>query len=52
MANRRKSSARKTRLLKVVRGNRRVPAWVIQRTNRTVTRHPKRRSWKRGHLHK
>ena len=52
MANRRKSSARKTRLLKAVRSNRRVPAWVIQRTNRTVTRHPKRRSWKRGHLHK
>jgi large subunit ribosomal protein L39e len=52
MANRRKSSARKTRLLRVVKSNRRVPSWVMQRTNRTVTRHPKRRSWKRGHLHK
>jgi large subunit ribosomal protein L39e len=52
MANRRKSLARKVRLLKEVRSNRRVPAWVMQRTNRTVTRHPKRRSWRRGHLHK
>jgi large subunit ribosomal protein L39e len=52
MANRRKSSARKVRLFKAVRSNRRVPAWVIQRTNRTVTRHPKRRSWRRGNLHK
>jgi ribosomal protein L39E len=52
MANRRKSLARKTRLFRAVRGNRRVPALVMQRTNRTVTRHPKRRSWRRGHLHK
>lgn len=52
MANRRKSLARKIRLIKVVKGNRRVPAWVMQRTNRAVTRHPKRHSWKRGHLHK
>ncbi len=51
MANRRKSLARKTRQLRAVRRNRRVPAWVMQRTNRQVTRHPKRRSWKRGHLH-
>lgn len=51
MANRRKSLARKIRLFKAVKRNRRVPAWVMQRTNRTVTRHPKRRSWKRGHLH-
>ena len=51
MANRRKSSARKVRLLRAVRSNRRVPAWVMQRTNRRVLRHPKRRSWKRGHLH-
>jgi large subunit ribosomal protein L39e len=52
MANRRKSHARKLRLFRAVKGNRRVPAWVIQRTNRTVTRHPKRHNWKRGHLHK
>ncbi len=52
MANRRKSHARKVRLFRAVKSNRRVPAWVIQRTNRAVTRHPKRRSWKHGHLHK
>jgi large subunit ribosomal protein L39e len=52
MANRRKSHARKVRLFRVVKGNRRVPAWVIQRTSRRFVRHPKRRSWKRGHLHK
>jgi large subunit ribosomal protein L39e len=52
MANRRKSLARKLRLFRLVKRNRRVPAWVIQRTSRRVTRHPKRRSWKRGHLHK
>ena len=51
MANRRKSLARKLRLLRAVRGNRRVPAWVMQRTSRRVTRHPKRRTWRRGHLH-
>lgn len=51
MANRRKSLARKVRLFRAVRGNRRVPAWVMQRTSRRVTRHPKRRTWKRGHLH-
>ncbi len=49
MANRRKSLARKLRMLRRVKSNRRVPAWVIQRTNRHVTRHPKRRSWRRGH---
>jgi len=52
MANRRKSVARKVRLLRAVKRNRRVPAWVMQRTSRRVTRHPKRRSWRHGHLHK
>ncbi len=51
MANRRKSYARKIRLLRAVKSNRRVPAWVVQRTGRRVVRHPKRRTWKRGHLH-
>ncbi|MCI4317417.1 MAG: 50S ribosomal protein L39e, partial [Thermoplasmata archaeon] len=32
MSNVRRSLARKVRLFKAVRGNRRVPAWVIQRT--------------------
>ncbi len=52
MANRRKSLARKTRLNRIVKSNRRVPAWVMQRTRRRVPRHPQRHSWKRGHLHK
>ncbi|MEM0129022.1 MAG: 50S ribosomal protein L39e [Thermoplasmata archaeon] len=52
MANRRKSLARKIRLFRAVNTNRRVPAWVMQRTNRSVVRHPKRRSWKRGSLHR
>lgn len=50
MATRRKSLARKIRMIRRINSNRRVPAWVIQRTNRHVTRHPKRRTWKRGHL--
>jgi large subunit ribosomal protein L39e len=52
MANRRKSLARKTRLFRLVKSNRRVPAWVMQRTSRRVTKHPKRRTWRRGHLHR
>jgi large subunit ribosomal protein L39e len=36
--------------MRATKGNRRVPAWVIQRTNRRVTRHPKRRNWRRGKL--
>jgi large subunit ribosomal protein L39e len=52
MASRRKSLARKIRLIRLVNSNRRVPAWVMQRTNRRVTRHPKRHSWRRGHLHR
>lgn len=52
MANRRKSLARKIRLFRVGKQNRRVPAWVMQRTSRRVVRHPKRHTWRRGHLHK
>ena len=50
MANRRKSLARKIRLFRAVKGNRRVPAWVIQRTKRNFVRHPKKRSWRRNKL--
>ena len=50
MSNRRKRLARKTRLFRAVKSNRRDPAWGMQWTNRTVTRHPKRRTWRRGHL--
>ncbi len=51
MANRRRPLARKLRLNRATKSNRRVPAWVMQRTNRRVTTHPKRRTWRRGHLH-
>lgn len=40
----------KERYLKKLKGNRRVPAWVIQRTNRRVMRHPKTRHWRRNNL--
>ena len=38
----RKVFGKKLRLNKLVKRNRRVPAWVIQRTNRRFTNHPKR----------
>ncbi|MCW3131991.1 MAG: 50S ribosomal protein L39e [Candidatus Methanospirare jalkutatii] len=40
----------KLRLCKAAKQNRRVPAWVILRTNRRVTTHPKRRHWRRTKL--
>src|SRR5439155_8647059 len=45
-----KPYAKKLRLLRAVKSNRRVPAWVIQRTKRRFTRHPKKRSWRRNKL--
>ncbi|TLZ68863.1 MAG: 50S ribosomal protein L39e [Methanobacteriota archaeon] len=45
-----KPYAKKLRLMKAVKSNRRVPAWVIQRTKRRFTRHPKKRSWRRNKL--
>jgi large subunit ribosomal protein L39e len=45
-----KPHARKLRLLAAEKSNRRVPAWVMQRTNRAFTRHPKRRNWRRTKL--
>src|SRR6266571_3297196 len=47
---RNKPYAKKLRLLRAVKSNRRVPAWVIQRTKRRFTRHPKKRSWRRNKL--
>ena len=47
---RNKPPAKKGRLLAAVKSNRRVPAWVMQRTSRRFTRHPKRRSWRRQKL--
>jgi large subunit ribosomal protein L39e len=40
----------KTRLNRKVKQNRRVPAWVMLRTNRTFVRHPHRRSWRQNKL--
>ncbi|MDD3399402.1 MAG: 50S ribosomal protein L39e [Candidatus Methanomethylophilaceae archaeon] len=47
---RNKPPAMKTRLNKANKQNRRVPAWVMIRTNRNFLRHPKRRSWRTGNL--
>ncbi|MFO7618064.1 MAG: 50S ribosomal protein L39e [Thermoplasmata archaeon] len=47
---RNKPLARKMRLNKATNSNRRVPAWVIQRTNRRFMRHPRQRSWRRNKL--
>jgi large subunit ribosomal protein L39e len=44
----RKSSAKKNRLLKKLKQNSAVPAWVIVRTNRRVRRNPKQRDWRRS----
>ena len=45
-----KPGAKKRRLMAATKSNRRVPAWIIQRTDREVTRHPKMRSWRRQSL--
>jgi len=47
-----KHVAKKMRLLKAGKSNRRVPAWVMQRTARRFTSHPKRRSWRMTNLKK
>jgi len=47
---RNKPYAKKRRLMRAVKSNRRVPAWVMQRTARRFLRHPKRRSWRRNKL--
>lgn len=46
----RKPLGRKLRLLHKVKQNRRVPAWVMQRTSRRFMRHPKQRSWRRTNI--
>lgn len=45
-----KHPARKRRLMAAVKSNRRVPAWVMVRTARRFTRHPKQRNWRRTRL--
>ena len=45
-----KTKGKKMRQAKYTKQNRRVPAWVIKKTNRAVMTHPKRRSWRRTSL--
>ncbi|OKY79201.1 MAG: Ribosomal protein L39E [Candidatus Methanohalarchaeum thermophilum] len=45
-----KTKGKKKRLAKKTKQNRRVPAWVMMKTNREVTDHPKRRNWRRDDL--
>jgi large subunit ribosomal protein L39e len=40
----------KIRLAKACEQNRRVPQWVLLRTKRQVSSHPKRRQWRRSTL--
>ncbi len=47
-----KSLAKKKRLAKAAKQNRRVPAWVIMKTNRRFQTHPKRHHWRRSKLQK
>ncbi len=47
-----KPFAKKIRLMRVTRRNRRVPAWVMMRTARRFTFHPKRHQWRRSKLQK
>ncbi|HJJ21550.1 MAG: 50S ribosomal protein L39e [Candidatus Nitrosopumilus limneticus] len=42
----RKSSPRKIRLLKKIKQNSAVPAWIILKTKRTVRSNPQRRAWR------
>ena len=45
-----KHYAKKKRLLKAGKSNKRVPPWIMMRTNRHFTRHPKRYHWRRSKL--
>ncbi len=45
-----KPLGKKLRLLRANKSNRRVPAWIMIRTSRRFTAHPKRRGWRRSHL--
>ena len=49
---RNKPTGKKIRLMKATKGNRRVPSWVMMRTNRRFVRHPKRHMWRRSKLHR
>ncbi len=45
-----KPLAKKMRLLRAGKSNRRVPAWIMIRTSRRFSRHPKQRQWRRSTL--
>jgi large subunit ribosomal protein L39e len=47
-----KTLGKKLRLAAVNKRNRRVPAWIIQRTSRRFQNHPKRHHWRRSHMQK
>ena len=47
---RNKPLGKKIRLLRCAKRNRRVPAWVMMRTSRRFTQHPKRHNWRRNKL--
>ena len=47
---RNKPTAKKIRLNKVTKQNRRVPQWVMMKTGRKMTTHPKRHHWRRSKL--
>jgi large subunit ribosomal protein L39e len=46
--SRNKPLAKKLRLAKAGKQNRRVPLWVMLKTSRKVRFHPKMRQWKRN----
>ncbi|MGP6207188.1 50S ribosomal protein L39e [Cuniculiplasma sp. SKW3] len=48
--SRNKETGRKIRLMKRTVQNRRVPGWVIMRTDRKVSQNPYRRNWRRNNL--
>lgn len=48
--SRNKHVAKKIRLAKAKKQNRRVPVWVLLKTNRRVRTHPKMRHWRRTKL--
>ena len=47
---RHKPLAKKLRLQKVTKQNRRVLVWVTMKTGRRMTSHPKRHMWRRSKL--
>jgi large subunit ribosomal protein L39e len=48
----RKPTGKKQRLYRAMKSNRRVPAWVMMRTAKQFTRHPKRYHWRQTKLKK